>query len=151
MYAGDSDGGSHVEFSAPWGLRRGSRKVPSLDHWRDDLVPFYYCCGWQQPPAKSPNFAHDCFNLYATARPTVDCKFYRPPGLGEYIQNLVVLHNHERNWYLWVQSVLVSTAQPRRNRFKVTLSTFSLITWHCAMAKRYRETFKCVEDILFVF
>jgi len=94
MYAGDSDSGSHVEFSAPWGLNRAAGKAPSLAHWRDDLVPYYYCCGWQQPNATidiggdadqnwNSNFAHDCFNVFAKARPTVDCTYYRPPGLGE--------------------------------------------------------------------
>ena len=92
MYAGDSASGSHSEYSAPWGLDPESHKVPSVSHWHDDRVPYDNCCGFQRPPAGndensdqhtwSTDFAHDCLDVYATARPTIDCKKYTPPGQG---------------------------------------------------------------------
>lgn len=95
MYAGDTDSGSRVEYSAPWGLHRTARKVPSISHWRDDLVPYLYCCEWQRgQPTQSGHgsgqqqqtstYSRDCFDSYATSRPTVDCKNYRTPGIGKH-------------------------------------------------------------------
>jgi hypothetical protein len=75
LYSGDSTNGSLSQRSDPWGMYpyNNSPYIPSISHWENDLLPFYYCCLWQ-------NNAYDCFNIFMDSRPTQDCKNYNVPG-----------------------------------------------------------------------
>ena len=70
MYAGDTDQGSTADRSHVWGAEpyQEINMVPSLSHWKHDVITFYFCCIW----------GNDC-KTYMTLRPTADCKEYIPP------------------------------------------------------------------------
>ncbi|XP_071958743.1 sushi domain-containing protein 2-like [Antedon mediterranea] len=73
VYAGDSFNGSTADRSHPWGVTPyGTKgKVPTMSHWVDDVISFYYCCIWTDN-------SDDCWN-YMERRPTADCRNYVPP------------------------------------------------------------------------
>lgn len=78
MYSGDTINGSTSQRADPSGLAPygTSPNIPSISNWQIDLLPWYYCCVWQNNP-------YDCFNLYMNVRPTQDCKNYNVPGHGK--------------------------------------------------------------------
>ncbi|XP_076446863.1 sushi domain-containing protein 2-like isoform X2 [Babylonia areolata] len=71
-YAADTYQGSTPDRAHDWGAAPfGSPgHVPSLSHWIQDVVTFYYCCLWV-------NYG-DC-SYYMDRRATRDCKDYVPP------------------------------------------------------------------------
>ncbi|KAH9494563.1 hypothetical protein Btru_019855 [Bulinus truncatus] len=69
-YQGSTPDRSHVWGATPYGK---PDLVPSLSHWKHDVVSYYYCCLW--------NENHLC-EKYMELRPTADCKKYEPPGIG---------------------------------------------------------------------
>lgn len=74
MYAGDSDQGSTNDRSHVWGSAPylQADMVPSLSHWKHDVITFYYCCLW----------GTDC-KTYMERRITMDCFNYEPPTQGK--------------------------------------------------------------------
>ncbi|KAJ8035351.1 Sushi domain-containing protein 2 [Holothuria leucospilota] len=69
MYAGDTDQGSTNDRSHVWGSEPylQANMVPSLSHWKHDVITFYYCCLW----------GTDC-RSYMERRITMDCANYEP-------------------------------------------------------------------------
>ncbi|KAJ8035366.1 Sushi domain-containing protein 2 [Holothuria leucospilota] len=69
MYAGDTDQGSTNDRSHVWGSEPylQADKIPSLSHWKHDVITFYYCCLW----------GTDC-RSYMERRITMDCANYEP-------------------------------------------------------------------------
>ncbi|XP_067663868.1 uncharacterized protein [Haliotis asinina] len=72
IYAADTYQGSTPDRSHDWGAAPYNKPghVPSLSHWIEDVVTFYYCCLWTE-------YSH-C-NYYMDQRATRDCNGYRPP------------------------------------------------------------------------
>ncbi|KAL4230851.1 hypothetical protein ACF0H5_011225 [Mactra antiquata] len=72
IYAADSNQGSTPDKSHDWGAAPYGRPgyVPSLSHWIDDVVTFYYCCIWT---------GYKSCDYYMDLRPTKDCTGYTPP------------------------------------------------------------------------
>ncbi|XP_059161230.1 sushi domain-containing protein 2-like [Physella acuta] len=68
-YQGSSPDRSHVWGAAPYDR---PDLVPSLSHWKHDVISFYYCCRWND---------YALCDLYMDLRPTTDCLKYSPPGL----------------------------------------------------------------------
>nr|KAI8757085.1 sushi domain-containing protein 2-like [Biomphalaria glabrata] len=68
-YQGSTPDRSHVWGAVPYGK---PNLVPSLSHWKHDVVSYYYCCLW--------NANQLCYE-YMELRPTTDCKKYEPPGI----------------------------------------------------------------------
>ncbi|GFR68620.1 sushi domain-containing protein 2-like [Elysia marginata] len=68
-YQGSTPDRSHDWGAAPYGK---PDLVPSLSHWKHDVVTFYYCCLWND---------YDLCDLYMERRPTQDCKHYDLPAV----------------------------------------------------------------------
>ncbi|KAJ8297967.1 hypothetical protein KUTeg_024498 [Tegillarca granosa] len=75
-YAADSFQGSTPDRSHDWGSYpyNGRDLVPSLSHWKHDVITFYYCCLWTG--------YKDC-DYYMDMRATKDCTGYRVPRAGD--------------------------------------------------------------------
>ncbi|CAL1545125.1 unnamed protein product [Lymnaea stagnalis] len=69
-FQGSTPDRSHVWGAAPYNK---PDLVPSLSHWKHDVVSYYYCCLWNE---------FGLCDKYMRQRPTADCKKYEPPGLG---------------------------------------------------------------------
>jgi len=84
IYAADTFQGSTPDRSHDWGAApyKVPGYVPTLSHWIDDVVTFYYCCLWNEYGA--------CDN-YMDQRPTRDCKDYNPPVPGSFVVVVVVV------------------------------------------------------------
>lgn len=48
-------------------------KVPSLSHWTNDIIAYYFCCRWQDPETEG------CW-AYRRFRASQDCKGYQTPN-----------------------------------------------------------------------
>ncbi|RUS82606.1 hypothetical protein EGW08_009634 [Elysia chlorotica] len=68
-YQGSTPDRSHDWGAHPYG---GPNLVPSLSHWKHDVVTFYYCCLWNE---------YKLCDLYMERRPTQDCKNYQVPAV----------------------------------------------------------------------
>ncbi|KAK3758329.1 hypothetical protein RRG08_004150 [Elysia crispata] len=68
-YQGSTPDRSHDWGAYPYG---GPNLVPSLSHWKHDVVTFYYCCLWNE---------YKLCDLYMERRPTQDCKNYNVPAV----------------------------------------------------------------------
>ncbi|GFN81799.1 sushi domain-containing protein 2-like, partial [Plakobranchus ocellatus] len=68
-YQGSTPDRSHDWGAAPYGE---PDRVPSLSHWKHDVVSFYYCCLWNE---------YELCDLYMEQRPTKDCKDYNVPAI----------------------------------------------------------------------
>ena len=53
------------------------KKVPTLSHWHLDVMPFYFCCLWQEESSE------DCNAFRFERRASQDCVGYQPPGAGK--------------------------------------------------------------------
>ncbi|KAK6178739.1 hypothetical protein SNE40_011254 [Patella caerulea] len=71
-YAADSFQGSTPDRGHDWGAPPYNKPgyVPSLSHWKHDVVTFYYCCLWVD---------YKYCDNYMDQRATRDCKNYQPP------------------------------------------------------------------------
>eukprot|EP00105_Crassostrea_gigas_P014706 XP_011431480.1 PREDICTED: sushi domain-containing protein 2 isoform X1 [Crassostrea gigas] len=71
-FAADTFQGSTPDRSHDWGAAPYVKPglVPSLSHWLQDVVTFYYCCLWTD--------YQDC-DYYMDQRGTRDCSGYSPP------------------------------------------------------------------------
>lgn len=67
-YQGSTPDRSHDWGATPYGE---PDMVPSLSHWKHDVVTFYYCCLWN---------SYKLCDLYMERRPTQDCKDYKVPA-----------------------------------------------------------------------
>ncbi|ESO93786.1 hypothetical protein LOTGIDRAFT_228561 [Lottia gigantea] len=72
MYSADSYNGATPDRCHDWGAPPFNKPdyVPSLSHWKHDVISFYHCCLWV-------NYAN-C-DLYMEQRATRDCRGYTPP------------------------------------------------------------------------
>ncbi|XP_053399387.1 sushi domain-containing protein 2-like isoform X2 [Mercenaria mercenaria] len=72
IFAADTFQGSTPDRSHDWGAAPYGNPgyVPSLSHWIDDVVTFYYCCLWS---------GYNSCDYYMDVRPTSDCTGYSPP------------------------------------------------------------------------
>lgn len=72
IFTEDTFQGSTPDKSHDWGALPYGKPgyVPSLSHWLDDVVTFYYCCLWTK---------HQSCDYYMDLRPTKDCTGYTPP------------------------------------------------------------------------
>ncbi|WAR00091.1 SUSD2-like protein, partial [Mya arenaria] len=72
IYAADTFQGSTPDRGHDWGAApyRTPGHVPSLSHWLEDVVTFYYCCLWT---------GYNSCDYYMDQRPTKDCAGYNPP------------------------------------------------------------------------
>lgn len=72
IFAADTFQGSTPDKSHDWGaVPYGTPGyVPSLSHWIDDVITFYYCCLWD---------GYNSCDYYMDLRPTRDCTGYNPP------------------------------------------------------------------------
>ncbi|XP_061189248.1 sushi domain-containing protein 2-like [Saccostrea echinata] len=72
-FAADTFQGSTPDRSHDWGAAPYVKPgfVPSLSHWIQDVVTFYYCCLWTD--------YQDC-DYYMDQRGTRDCSGYSPPN-----------------------------------------------------------------------
>ncbi|XP_060564063.1 sushi domain-containing protein 2-like isoform X2 [Ruditapes philippinarum] len=72
IFAADTFQGSTPDKSHDWGAAPYGKPghVPSLSHWIDDVVTFYYCCLWDE---------YNSCDYYMDVRPTSDCTGYTPP------------------------------------------------------------------------
>nr|XP_006816784.1 PREDICTED: sushi domain-containing protein 2-like [Saccoglossus kowalevskii] len=69
MFSSDTDQGSTPDRYHTWGYHPYNElgRVPSMSHWLDDVVTFYYCCLWS-----------DWCWKYMELRATTDCIDYEP-------------------------------------------------------------------------
>ncbi|XP_052245038.1 sushi domain-containing protein 2-like isoform X2 [Dreissena polymorpha] len=72
IYAEDTFQGSTPDKGHDWGAAPYGKKfyVPSLSHWLEDVVTFYYCCLWT---------GYNSCDYYMDQRPTKNCAGYNPP------------------------------------------------------------------------
>ncbi|WAR00181.1 SUSD2-like protein, partial [Mya arenaria] len=72
IYAADTFQGSTPDRGHDWGAApyRTPGHVPSMSHWLEDVVTFYYCCLWT---------GYNSCDYYMDQRPTKDCAGYNPP------------------------------------------------------------------------
>lgn len=79
-FAADTFQGSTPDRSHDWGAAPYVKPglVPSLSHWLQDVVTFYYCCLWTD--------YQDC-DYYMDQRGTRDCSGYSPPKQGMAVIN----------------------------------------------------------------
>jgi len=68
---GGNPGRSHNLGLIPW---NEAGKVPTLSHWHQDVMPFYFCCLWQTDGSE------DCEAFRLERRASQDCVGYQPPG-----------------------------------------------------------------------
>ncbi|XP_012940921.1 sushi domain-containing protein 2 [Aplysia californica] len=68
-YQGSTPDRGHVWGAHPFGR---PDHVPSLSHWKNDVIPLYYCCLWND---------YQLCDLYMEQRPTADCRNYDVPGI----------------------------------------------------------------------
>ncbi|XP_049791789.1 protein mesh isoform X2 [Schistocerca nitens] len=64
---------SHNFGQLPW---NEPNKVPTLSQWFHDMVPYYFCCHWQDIEAVG------CETYRYERRPTQDCIGYQAPAIG---------------------------------------------------------------------
>ncbi|XP_012940242.1 protein mesh [Aplysia californica] len=69
-YQGSTPDRSHNWGAPPFSL---PDRVPSMSHWKHDVITFYYCCLWNE---------YSLCDLYMEQRPTADCRYYDVPGIG---------------------------------------------------------------------
>ncbi|ESP05625.1 hypothetical protein LOTGIDRAFT_228125 [Lottia gigantea] len=125
-YAADSYQGSTPDRSHDWGAEPYNKpnRVPSLSHWKHDVVTFYYCCLWVE---------YKYCDYYMEQRATRDCKNYKPPKTAAIFGESHLLRfdgislNGVGEGDFWLVKTPNMKIQGRFNRVKENLNSTALI------------------------